>query len=114
MDLLIDKGFDQALGARPLKRAIQRLLEDPFADFILRGQVPAGTTVKVRREEDQLEFDTPHDREAAAPAGTDRLSRSLPSAGGAPWASGASAFGRSLRPGPAAAGVGGHGATSAG
>ncbi len=58
VDLLIDKGFDPALGARPLKRAIQRLLEDPFADFILRGQVPAGTTVKVRREEDKLEFDT--------------------------------------------------------
>ena len=57
-DLLIDKGFDAALGARPLKRAIQRLLEDPFAEFILRGQVPAGTVVKVTRKDDALDFDT--------------------------------------------------------
>jgi ATP-dependent Clp protease ATP-binding subunit ClpC len=57
-DLLIDKGFDPALGARPLKRAIQRLLEDPFAEFILRGQVGAGTVVKVTRRDDKLEFDT--------------------------------------------------------
>ncbi|MFN8588098.1 MAG: ATP-dependent Clp protease ATP-binding subunit [Candidatus Eisenbacteria bacterium] len=57
-DLLIDKGFDAALGARPLKRAIQRLLEDPFAEFILRGQVPAGTVVKVTRKDDVLDFDT--------------------------------------------------------
>jgi ATP-dependent Clp protease ATP-binding subunit ClpC len=62
-DLLIDKGFDPALGARPLKRAIQRLLEDPFAEFILRGQVSAGTVVRVRRQDDKLEFDT----EAGAP-----------------------------------------------
>ena len=55
-DLLIDKGFDQALGARPLKRAIQRLLEDPFAEFILKGEAPAGTTVTVTRAEDRLEF----------------------------------------------------------
>jgi ATP-dependent Clp protease ATP-binding subunit ClpC len=58
IELLIDKGFDQALGARPLKRAIQRLLEDPFAEYILRGQIPAGTMVKVQRVEDRLEFDT--------------------------------------------------------
>ncbi|MEO5989195.1 MAG: ATP-dependent Clp protease ATP-binding subunit [Candidatus Eisenbacteria bacterium] len=55
-DLLIDKGFDQALGARPLKRAIQRLLEDPFAEFILRGQLPTGSVVRVTRKDDQLDF----------------------------------------------------------
>ena len=55
-DLLIDKGFDQALGARPLKRAIQRLLEDPFAEFILRGQLPVGSVVRVTRKDDQLDF----------------------------------------------------------
>ena len=57
-DLLIDKGFDPALGARPLKRAIQRLLEDPFAEFILRGQVGPGTVVKVTKVDDKLDFDT--------------------------------------------------------
>ncbi len=57
-ELLIDKGFDPTLGARPLKRAIQRLLEDPFADFILRGQIPAGSAVVVARKDDQLDFTT--------------------------------------------------------
>jgi ATP-dependent Clp protease ATP-binding subunit ClpC len=56
LDLLIDKGFDPALGARPLKRAIQRLLEDPFAEFILRGQFAAGTNVLVTRNGETLEF----------------------------------------------------------
>jgi len=58
IDLLIDKGFDPTLGARPLKRAIQKLLEDPFAEFILRGQIPAGSLVKVTRKDDVLDFDT--------------------------------------------------------
>jgi len=57
-ELLIDKGFDPALGARPLKRAIQRLLEDPFAEFILKGQIPPGSSVMVTRKDDQLDFTT--------------------------------------------------------
>jgi ATP-dependent Clp protease ATP-binding subunit ClpC len=56
MELLIDKGFDPALGARPLKRAVQRYLEDPLSEFILRGQLPAGARVAVTRKEDGLEF----------------------------------------------------------
>ena len=57
MELLIETGFDPALGARPLKRAIQRLLEDPFAEFILRGQLPAGATIRIARNGDRLEFE---------------------------------------------------------
>ncbi|HET7224980.1 MAG TPA: ATP-dependent Clp protease ATP-binding subunit [Candidatus Eisenbacteria bacterium] len=60
-ELLIDRGFDPSLGARPLKRAIQRLLEDPFAETILRGHFPPGSRIQVVRKDDQLEF-------AAAPA----------------------------------------------
>ena len=56
-ELLIDRGFDPALGARPLKRAIQKLLEDPFAEFILRRQWPAGTTIRVQRKDDELTFE---------------------------------------------------------
>jgi ATP-dependent Clp protease ATP-binding subunit ClpC len=44
-DLLVEKGWDPAMGARPLRRAIQRYIEDPLADFVLRSQVPAGATV---------------------------------------------------------------------
>ena len=67
-DLLIDKGFDPALGARPLKRAIQRLLEDPFAEFILRGQIPAGSKVTVTRKDDALDFLTASAARATPPA----------------------------------------------
>src|SRR5438477_6088265 len=46
-DMLVDKGWDPAMGARPLRRAIQRFVEDPLADFVLRQQVPSGSTVVV-------------------------------------------------------------------
>jgi ATP-dependent Clp protease ATP-binding subunit ClpC len=46
-DMLVDKGWDPAMGARPLRRAIQRYVEDPLADFVLRQQVPSGSTVMV-------------------------------------------------------------------
>ncbi|RYD65331.1 MAG: hypothetical protein EOP58_07765, partial [Sphingomonadales bacterium] len=40
-------GYDPIYGARPLKRAVQRYLQDPLADAILRGEVKDGATVKV-------------------------------------------------------------------
>jgi ATP-dependent Clp protease ATP-binding subunit ClpB len=40
-------GYDPVYGARPLKRAVQRYLQDPLADLILRGAVPDGSTVTV-------------------------------------------------------------------
>jgi ATP-dependent Clp protease ATP-binding subunit ClpC len=46
-DMLVEKGWDPAMGARPLRRAIQRYIEDPLADFVLRSQVPSGSTVMV-------------------------------------------------------------------
>jgi ATP-dependent Clp protease ATP-binding subunit ClpC len=46
-DMLVIKGWDPSMGARPLRRAIQRYVEDPLADFVLRSQVPAGSTVMV-------------------------------------------------------------------
>jgi ATP-dependent Clp protease ATP-binding subunit ClpC len=48
-DMLVDKGWDPAMGARPLRRAIQRYVEDPLADFVLRSQVPSGSTVLVEK-----------------------------------------------------------------
>jgi len=49
-DLLVEKGYDPAMGARPLRRAIQRVLEDPLADFVLARQLEAGTTILVDRD----------------------------------------------------------------
>src|SRR5512147_210789 len=48
-DLLVDKGWDPAMGARPLRRAIQRYIEDPLADFVLKAELPPGGTVMVGR-----------------------------------------------------------------
>jgi ATP-dependent Clp protease ATP-binding subunit ClpC len=46
-ELLVDKGWDPAMGARPLRRAIQRYIEDPLADFVLRAELHPGATVVV-------------------------------------------------------------------
>jgi ATP-dependent Clp protease ATP-binding subunit ClpC len=58
IEFLVERGFDPSLGARPLKRAIQRWLEDPLAEHILRGKVKGGGTVRVERREDGLDFAT--------------------------------------------------------
>jgi len=47
-EFLVDKGYDEKFGARPLRRALQRYLEDPLAEEILKGTVKDGMTVKVR------------------------------------------------------------------
>ncbi len=57
--LLAEKGYDPALGARPLRRAIQRLLEDQLSEKVLFGEFPANSTVVADvdpDEEDQLSF----------------------------------------------------------
>ena len=46
-ELLVEKGWDPAMGARPLRRAIQRYIEDPLADFVLRAELTPGATVMV-------------------------------------------------------------------
>ena len=47
-------GYDPVYGARPLKRAVQRYLQDPLADLILRGEVKDGATVAVDEGEGKL------------------------------------------------------------
>jgi ATP-dependent Clp protease ATP-binding subunit ClpC len=48
-ELLVDKGYDPAMGARPLRRAIQRYIEDPLADFVLGRELDPGSTILVGR-----------------------------------------------------------------
>jgi len=55
-DLLIEKGFDPAFGARPLRRAIQRYLEDPLSEEILKGSFVDGGTITIERKGDELKF----------------------------------------------------------
>jgi ATP-dependent Clp protease ATP-binding subunit ClpC len=49
-DLLVEQGFDPSMGARPLRRAIQRLIEDPLADFVLGAELMPGATLIVDRK----------------------------------------------------------------
>src|SRR5919107_1142830 len=45
LDKLAEEGYDPAFGARPLRRVLQRLIEDPMSEMILRGEVPNGSKV---------------------------------------------------------------------
>jgi ATP-dependent Clp protease ATP-binding subunit ClpC len=54
--LLIDKGYDEKYGARPLRRAVEHYLEDPLAEAILRGEVKDGEPCLVVRDGDKLIF----------------------------------------------------------
>jgi ATP-dependent Clp protease ATP-binding subunit ClpC len=48
-ELLVEQGYDPAMGARPLRRAIQRFIEDPLADYILGRELAPGSTIVVDR-----------------------------------------------------------------
>ena len=50
-ELLVEQGYDPAMGARPLRRSIQRLIEDPLADFVLGRDLKEGSTIVVDRRE---------------------------------------------------------------
>ncbi len=61
-DFLVDKGWDPSMGARPLRRAIQRYVEDPLADEVLRaggGEAVAGSLVSVTRDPSGDDEDRP-------------------------------------------------------
>jgi len=56
-DFLSEKGFDPAYGARPMRRAVERFLEDPLAESLLRGDVKPGDAVNVVKKSDAEELD---------------------------------------------------------
>ena len=74
-DFLVEKGWDPSMGARPLRRAIQRYIEDPLADFVLRSELVPGATVLVEPapegsdEEIKLSIIKPLDLQKPAPVG---------------------------------------------
>jgi ATP-dependent Clp protease ATP-binding subunit ClpC len=57
-DFLVERGFDKVFGARPLKRTIQRFLEDPLAEEIIKGSYKNGAKVRVTAKADSLDFVT--------------------------------------------------------
>src|SRR3990167_3250279 len=76
-ELLVMKGYDPAMGARPLRRAIQRHIEDPLADFVLGTEMTPGSTIIVSRRPDSDEVEInlvagsepEHEKKVEVPAG---------------------------------------------
>jgi len=56
LDLLAQRGFDSAFGARPLKRAITSMIEDPLAEAVLRGRFRLGDVIVIEVAEEQIAF----------------------------------------------------------
>jgi ATP-dependent Clp protease ATP-binding subunit ClpC len=56
VELLIDKGYDPTYGARPMRRAVEKYLEDPLAEELLRGNIKQGDTLDVQAAGQQLAF----------------------------------------------------------
>src|SRR6516225_7971523 len=59
VEFLIDKGYDPTYGARPMRRAVEKYLEDPLAEEFLRGNIKQGDTLEVHAAGEQLEFKVP-------------------------------------------------------
>ncbi len=57
-ELLMREGYDPTYGARPLKRAIQSLIQNPLAVKLLQGEIVPGQTVRVSANGDTMEFKT--------------------------------------------------------
>ena len=55
-DLLVEKGHDPEYGARPMRRAVERFMEDPLAEEILRGKLVEGRPINVSADEEKLTF----------------------------------------------------------
>src|SRR5216117_3422371 len=69
-DFLVSRGYDPQYGARPMRRAVERFLEDPLAEEILKGAFHEGEPILVSVENDHLTFS-----QKAAAAAEDALSR---------------------------------------
>ncbi|MGC1321089.1 MAG: ATP-dependent Clp protease ATP-binding subunit [Candidatus Udaeobacter sp.] len=68
-EFLIDKGYDPQYGARPMRRAVERFLEDPLAEELLRGNVKPGDRVDVVAGDGKLSFQVPESQaQSSAPA----------------------------------------------
>lgn len=55
-ELLVEQGFDPEFGARPIKRTIRRLIEDPLSEAILKGEIKDGKCIRLIRSGDKIEF----------------------------------------------------------
>ncbi len=65
-EFLIEKGYDPTYGARPMRRAVEKYLEDPFAEELLRGNVKAGDTLEITLDGTKLGFHVSSSKEEAS------------------------------------------------
>ncbi|MFM8765171.1 MAG: ATP-dependent Clp protease ATP-binding subunit [Spartobacteria bacterium] len=65
-EFLISKGYDPTYGARPMRRAVEKYIEDPMAEEVLRGNIKPGDSVTVQKDGDKLGFVVIHSEEAVA------------------------------------------------
>ncbi len=56
-DLLLNKGYDSTMGARPMRRAIQSFIEDPISEKIIAGEVKSGQKVVVKSKDGKMQFE---------------------------------------------------------
>src|SRR4029077_8262603 len=56
VEFLIDKGYDPTYGARPMRRAVEKYLEDPLAEGLMRGNFKQSETLEVQAAGEQLAF----------------------------------------------------------
>ena len=63
-EYLVEKGYDEKYGARPLKRTIQNLIEDKLAELVLEGKVREGDSVKITCKDGELKFSARHPQTA--------------------------------------------------
>jgi len=74
-EFIIEKGFDPSAGARPLRRTIQRSIEDPLSDELLRGTFSEGDTIKIDfKGGDELSFEKATTRRRKTPASDESVS----------------------------------------
>jgi ATP-dependent Clp protease ATP-binding subunit ClpC len=71
-EFLITKGYDPQYGARPMRRAVERYLEDPVAEEILRGSYQPGQELHVVKEGEKLAFKTKGNTEPPALAAAEK------------------------------------------
>jgi ATP-dependent Clp protease ATP-binding subunit ClpC len=81
-DFLIDKGFDPQYGARPLRRTIQRMVEDPLAEGLLQGKFHPGDLIEASVVEDDLLLEVRNRIEQLAPPATPEVALSAGGEGG--------------------------------
>ena len=96
-EMLVEKGYDPAMGARPLRRAIQRLIEDPLADYVLgRSLEPGSTIVVARKNEEEVDISVVPPSPPAEPAPSASSGDSASRPGRAPPEATAAAIGAAL------------------